>query len=193
MGRISSRRTFTILSVFAILFVLGVAASVYVTLLQRYEVAGEAGPHDGPTALESLPPDRSLPDQWFQITLRLRDIESKYRKHEISKKEYITEKSSLTQDQQRLYNQFPQTIEEYEMQQGREADEEKRISEPRTKTETPVPEPQKGKSQSSFWLSVVSTIVGALGTISTVLLSWRNDRRLAIDAQLKLLQLQEPT
>jgi hypothetical protein len=46
-------------------------------------------------------------------------------------------------------------------------------------------------SQAAVVTSLVTTIVSAVGTISTVFFAWRTDRRTAKESELKLIQMQQ--
>lgn len=47
----------------------------------------------------------------------------------------------------------------------------------------------ESKSSLEFWIAVFSFIIASIGTLSGVLLAWRNDRRAAIELELKVLEL----
>ena len=109
-------------------------------------------------------------DQWFGIGFERRQLEDSFANKVISEKEYKKEREKLVAQEDRIAKVYPRNMIEYKAYSvGKEKDK---------------------KHPAEFWIAILSTFVASIGSISGIILAWKNDRRAAIDTELKILELQ---
>lgn len=108
-------------------------------------------------------------DMWFGIGFERRELEDALINQTISLDEYMAERERLIAQEDRIAKLYPRNMTEY-------------------KTYTSSNE-KPGKHPIEFWIAISSTFIASIGSISGMLLSWRNDRRAAIETELKIIEL----
>ena len=109
--------------------------------------------------------------EWFEIGIERKKIEDKYSTNNITKEQYIDAISKIWIKEQNVIEVFPNNPENFEVHE-------------KTKNESK-------KLSIELWIAIYSSVLASIGTLSGVLLAWRNDRRAAIDTEIKLMELRE--
>jgi len=113
----------------------------------------------------------SAVDQWFGIGFERRQLEDDLINKVISEEQYQKEREKLVAQEDRIAKSYPRNMTEY-------------------KTYT-VGKEQDQKHPVEFWIAILSAFVASLGSVSGMILAWKNDRRAAIDTELKIIELQQ--
>lgn len=109
-------------------------------------------------------------DEWFGIGFERRQLEDDFTNKVITKADYIKEREKLVAQENQIAKRYPRNMAEYKTYSvGKEKDQ---------------------KHPVEFWIAILSTFVASIGAVSGMVLSWRNDRRAAIDTDIKILELQ---
>jgi pSer/pThr/pTyr-binding forkhead associated (FHA) protein len=110
-------------------------------------------------------------DMWIGIGFERRQIEDALSGGVLSAQDYQSKKGVLIAQEDQIAKVYPRNMAEFAAYN--EGDE------------------KKGNRPVEFWISLFASIVASIGTMSAILLAWRQDRRTAKELGLKLRQLQQ--
>jgi len=106
-------------------------------------------------------------DAWFGIGFERRQLEDDFTNKVISETDYKKGREELVAQEDQIAKDYPRNMAEYKTYSS------------------------AGKHPVEFWIAIFSTFIASVGSISGMVLSWRNDRRVAIETELRILELQD--
>ena len=110
-------------------------------------------------------------DAWFGIGFERRQLEDDLENKVITKTDYKKEREKLVAQEDQIAKRYPRNMTEYKTYSVNKEKDQKHPIE--------------------FWIAIFSTFIASIGALSGMVLSWKSDRRAAIETEMKIIELQK--
>ncbi len=109
-------------------------------------------------------------DQWLGMGFERSKLEDDHSNKSVSEEEYQNLLKRLVAQETKIAKYYPRNMIEYKTYTVNKSTDQKH----------PV----------EFWIAIFTALIAGIGSISGMVIAWKNDRRAAIDTELKILELQ---